>query len=122
MVVRLRLQRFGHRHRPFYNIVAADARSKRDGKCIEKLGTYDPLPTEMGNKLVTIKAERVKYWMAVGAQPTDKVRFLLGQAGILPTDPNTRAVNVMKDQVRQFEEKVKAMQQQAPPPPATPAN
>ena len=93
MVVRLRLQRFGMKALPFYRIVVADARSKRDGKHIENLGTYvelqsffyplhhltscpisyDPLPDSSAAKHVVLNFDRVKYWLSVGAQPTEKV-------------------------------------------------
>lgn len=73
MVVRLRLMRFGQKNRPFYRIVVADARSPRDGRHIERIGTYDPLPGKDGIKEIRIKSDRVKYWMQCGAQPTSRV-------------------------------------------------
>ena len=85
-VVRLRLQRLGRRHRPFYRIVAADSRSKRDGKHLEILGTYDPIPRD-GVKDVRLKVDRVQYWLSVGAQPADTVGRLLGMSGIIPSYP-----------------------------------
>jgi small subunit ribosomal protein S16 len=90
MVVRLRLQRFGVRNNPFYRIVAADARSPRDGKFLERLGTYNPRPSKDGIKEITADSDRVKYWLSVGAQPSDRVGWLLGKAGLIPPPP-TRA-------------------------------
>lgn len=80
MVVRIRLARWGQIHRPFYRIVAADARAKRDGRFIEVLGTYNPLPhsrREASHKIkrVCLNVDRIKYWISVGAQPTDTGTF-----------------------------------------------
>mmetsp|Transcript_47090 Transcript_47090/g.73682 ORF Transcript_47090/g.73682 Transcript_47090/m.73682 type:complete len:135 (-) Transcript_47090:193-597(-) len=87
-MVRLRLQRFGRTHLPFYRLVAADARSPRDGRCIEYLGTYNPKPNNHNEKIVTLNVDRIKYWLVVGAQPTDTVAKLLGSANILPAKPS----------------------------------
>jgi len=81
VAVRLRLQRTGRKNRPFYRIVAADARAKRDGKVIEILGHYDPLAKEEGKQFV-VKRDRVTHWLSVGAQPTDTVASLLKKASI----------------------------------------
>ena len=75
MAVKIRLARGGAKKRPFYRIVAADARAPRDGRFLEKLGTYDPLQED--NKGLTLKRERVEHWISVGAQPTDTVARLL---------------------------------------------
>jgi small subunit ribosomal protein S16 len=78
MAVKIRLSRAGAKKRPFYRIVAADARSPRDGRFLEKLGTYDPLIEEGDNPgRIELKRDRVEYWMSVGAQPTEVVRRLL---------------------------------------------
>ncbi|MEE2789074.1 MAG: 30S ribosomal protein S16 [Myxococcota bacterium] len=74
MAVKLRLQRFGAKRRPFYRIVAADARMRRDGRFLEQIGTYDPM-TESGE--LRIKTERLDHWLSVGAQPTDTVASLV---------------------------------------------
>ena len=87
MVVRLRLQRWGTRNLPFYRIVAADSKARRDGPFIEKLGTYNPIPAKDGFKEITANSDRVKYWLSVGAQPSDTVAWLLGKVGILPSAP-----------------------------------
>lgn len=80
MAVKLRLQRKGRRKAPFYHIVAADSRSPRNGRFIEKLGTYNPLTVPASIELNT---ERAYYWMNVGAQPTDTVRAILRFKGVL---------------------------------------
>lgn len=77
MAISLRLSRGGSKKRPYYRIVVADARSPRDGKFIEKIGTYNPLLAKDDAKRVVLDGERAKYWLGVGAQPTDRVaRFL----------------------------------------------
>lgn len=80
MAVKLRLQRHGRSKRPFYHIVVADSRSPRDGRFIEKLGTYDPLQEA---EKVTLNFDRALHWVKVGAQPTDKVRHLLSSQGVM---------------------------------------
>jgi len=86
MSLKLRLARAGTKKRPYYHIVVADARSPRDGRFIEKLGTYDPvLPDE--TKRVTLLNDRATHWLGVGAQPTDRVLRFLDAAGLLKREP-----------------------------------
>jgi len=80
MPAKIRLQRHGKKGQPFYHIVVADARSPRDGKFIEKLGTYNPLTNPAQ---INIKFERALYWYSVGAQPTDTARSLLSKTGVM---------------------------------------
>lgn len=80
MAVKLRLKRGGSKQRPFYRIVASDARSPRDGRFIETIGTYNPIPA---NYEVSIDEEKALYWLNNGAQPTDTVRSLLSKKGIM---------------------------------------
>ena len=80
MAVKIRLRRMGAKKRPFYRLVVADARSPRDGRFIEAVGTYDPLANPA---VVKINAERVKEWMSQGARPTDTARQLLVAEGLL---------------------------------------
>lgn len=87
MTVRIRLARFGRKASPFYRLFVADARAPRDGKHIEIVGHYDPIPGKDGNKALGLNVERVKYWLAVGAQPSDRVAYLLWRAGLLPAPP-----------------------------------
>jgi small subunit ribosomal protein S16 len=84
MAVRIRLARGGAKKRPFYRIVAADARSPRDGKFLERLGSYDPLLTSDDEKRVILNEERIRYWLGHGAQVSDRVARFLDKAGILP--------------------------------------
>ena len=81
MPLKLRLARAGAKKRPFYHVVVADVRSPRDGRFIEKVGTYDPRLAET-DKRVTLVTERVEHWLSVGAQPTDRVLRFLDAAGI----------------------------------------
>lgn len=83
MAVKIRLARGGSKKRPFYQIVIADIRSPRDGRVIERIGTYNPmLPKETGER-VNLNEERAKHWLSVGAQPTDRVARFLDAAGLL---------------------------------------
>ncbi|CAA7623179.1 30S ribosomal protein S16 [Magnetospirillum sp. SS-4] len=76
MALKIRLSRGGAKKRPFYKIVVADARSPRDGRFIEKVGTYNPMVAVESGQRWTLDDERVKHWLSVGAQPTDRlVRF-----------------------------------------------
>jgi small subunit ribosomal protein S16 len=79
MAVKIRLARHGAKKRPFYRIVAADSESPRDGRFLEKLGTYNPLqdPVE-----VVLNTDRIKYWISQGATPTDTVRSILKREGV----------------------------------------
>ena len=79
-MVKIRLRRMGAKKAPYYRIVVAASRFPRDGRCIEEIGTYNPL-TEPAT--VTVDGEKVKTWMKNGAQPTDTVRGLLKKAGVL---------------------------------------
>ncbi len=79
-MVKLRLKRAGKKRKPFYKVVAADARSPRDGRVIEEIGTYDP---NISPVKVNFKVTRVEYWMKNGAQPTDKVYSLMKNEGIV---------------------------------------
>ena len=80
MAVRMRLTRVGSKKNPIYRVVVADSRSPRDGRFIEIIGQYQPRAKTGG---VTIKLDRVKHWLDVGALPTDTVRSLLRRAGVL---------------------------------------
>lgn len=84
MSLKIRMARGGAKKRPFYRIVVADTRSPRDGRFIEKLGTFDPmLPRDNAGRVV-LKEERIKYWISVGALPSDRVARMLGAANIGP--------------------------------------
>ncbi len=84
MSVKLRLKRFGRRHRPFYRLSAMESRLARNSKAIEELGYFDPVEAKQ-DKAINFNQERIKYWLSVGAQPSDTVRDLLKKIGIDPT-------------------------------------
>ena len=79
-MVKIRLRRMGAKKSPFYRVVVSDSRSPRDGRCIEEIGTYNPLTDPA---TINIDAEKAQTWIKNGAQPTDTVRGLLKKAGVL---------------------------------------
>ena len=79
-MVKIRLRRMGAKKAPYYRVVVADARSPRDGRCIEEIGTYNPLTNPAA---ITVDVEKAQTWIKNGAQPTDTVRGLLKKAGVL---------------------------------------
>lgn len=83
-MVKIRLARHGAKKRPYYRIVVADERSRRDGRFIEVVGSYDPKGAEAS---VTIKEDRVRTWLGKGAQPTETVRALLRRKGVTKASP-----------------------------------
>ncbi|TPX77273.1 hypothetical protein CcCBS67573_g01432 [Chytriomyces confervae] len=87
MTVKIRLARWGQRNNPFYGVVVANARAPRDGRHLERVGTYNPIPDADKVKHIELNYERIKYWIGVGAQPSDRVAYLLAKAGILPLTP-----------------------------------
>src|SRR5947208_5017081 len=82
MSLAIRLTRGGAKKRPYYRIVVADSRSPRDGRFIEKLGTYNPLLAKDSPERVKLDADRIQHWLGVGAQPSDRVLRFLDAAGI----------------------------------------
>jgi small subunit ribosomal protein S16 len=86
MSLKIRLARGGAKKRPYYRIVIADARSPRDGRFIERVGTFDPLLAKDDPKRVTLVTERVQHWLSQGAQPTDRVLRFLDAAGLAKRD------------------------------------
>ena len=80
MAVKIRLRRMGAKKAPFYRVVVADSRYPRDGRFIEEIGYYDPMPNP---SVVKVDAEKAKNWISNGAQPTDTVKVLLKKEGIL---------------------------------------
>ncbi|NQX95935.1 MAG: 30S ribosomal protein S16 [Erythrobacter sp.] len=83
MAIALRLSRGGAKKRPYYRIVAADSRSPRDGKYLEQIGTYNPLLAKDSPERVKLNEDRIRYWLGVGAKPSDRVHRFLDAAGIL---------------------------------------
>ncbi|XP_072166911.1 small ribosomal subunit protein bS16m-like [Diadema setosum] len=90
MVVVMRLARFGCTNRPFFHIVVIHNKFARNsGRALEQLGTYDPMPNNHNEKLISLNVERIKFWLASGAQPSTPVSHLLGLSGLLPVHPRT---------------------------------
>ena len=89
MAMKIRLARGGSKKRPFYSIVASDSRMPRDGRFLEKLGTYNPLLAKDSEERVKMNMERVQYWLSQGAQPTDRIARMLEAAGV--KEKSTRA-------------------------------
>ncbi|WP_245462734.1 30S ribosomal protein S16, partial [Mesorhizobium sp. M7A.F.Ca.CA.002.15.1.1] len=85
MPLKIRLARAGSKKRPYYHVVIADARSPRDGRFIESIGSWNPLLPKDGER-VKVDADRVKHWLAHGAQPTDRVLRFLDEAGLVKRD------------------------------------
>ena len=85
-MVRIRLKRTGRRNRPFYRISVADARAPRDGRTVEDLGTYDPRAQDEAQKC-QVNTERARYWLSVGARPSEAVEALLRKKGVFREAP-----------------------------------
>ncbi len=83
MSLKIRLSRGGAKKHPFYRIVVADSRSPRDGRFIERVGTYDPMVPKDHSQRLVLKEERIKYWLGVGGKPTDRVARMLAQSGLM---------------------------------------
>lgn len=84
MALKIRLARGGAKKRPYYRIVIADSRMPRDGRYIEKVGSYNPMLSKDDPKRILLEEERIRHWISVGAKPTDRVARFLGRADILP--------------------------------------
>ena len=107
MSLKIRLARAGAKKRPYYHIVLADSRSPRDGKFLEKLGSYDPmLPAEHADRIRLVDA-RIQHWMSQGAQPTDRVARFLGKAGLVPM-PAYREQPIKSAPKKKAQERAKA--------------
>ena len=83
MAMKIRLARGGSKKRPFYSIVASDSRMPRDGRFLEKLGTYNPLLAKDDENRIKMNLDRIKHWLGQGAQPTDRVSRMLEAAGVV---------------------------------------
>ena len=107
MGLKIRLARGGAKKRPFYRIVVADCRSPRDGRFIEKLGTYNPmLPPEHADR-IRLQDERIQHWLSKGALPTDRVARFLGTAGLAPM-PARREQPIKSAPKKKAQERAKA--------------
>jgi small subunit ribosomal protein S16 len=125
VAVVIRMKRMGRTHRPFYRICATDRRTPRDGRVIEELGSYDPSVPDT-NARCTLKAERVDYWLSVGAQPSDKVRVLIKKFGTNGTHlkdmDNARSRLSMPRIVPEAGEPVIASKEEEPAADSSPSN
>jgi small subunit ribosomal protein S16 len=111
MSMKIRLARGGSKKRPFYRIVAADSRMPRDGRFIERLGTYNPLLPKDSEDRVKMNVERIQYWIGHGAQATDRIQRMLEAAGVVPATTRSnpeRAVPGEKAKKRAEEKAAKA--------------
>ncbi len=115
MSVKIRLSRMGAKKQPTYRVVVAEERSKRDGRIVERIGHYDPR-TEPPT--IVMNEERTRYWLGVGARPTDAVGVLLRRAGI--SDKYVREHAARKSKSAQAEEAAAPAAPAAPPAPAAP--
>ncbi|MFP4097234.1 MAG: 30S ribosomal protein S16 [Alphaproteobacteria bacterium] len=119
MALSIRLSRGGRKKRPFYSIVVADKRMPRDGRYIEKLGTYNPLLNDENEQRVTLVEERIKYWLEQGAKPSERVAKFLGKAGLMdmPAQPDRPKKSAPGEKAKMLleekEEKRKAAQEAA---------
>ncbi len=110
MALKIRLARGGSKKRPFYSIVIADVRSPRDGRYIEKVGTFNPLLPKDAER-ISLKQERIEHWLKMGARPTDRVLRFLDELGIMKREPRNnpkKALPGKKAQERIEEKKAKA--------------
>ena len=103
MALKIRLSRGGAKKRPFYHLVIADSRSPRDGRFIEQVGNYNPMVAKDHPERLVLKDERIKYWMGVGALPTDRVARFLADAGL-------GKKHIVHDQTKQHLPKAKAQE------------
>jgi small subunit ribosomal protein S16 len=109
MSLKIRLARAGTKKRPYYHVVIADSRSPRDGRFIEKVGSYDPMLAD-DSKRVVLNAERATHWLSVGATPTDRVLRFLDAAGLAKRAPrnNPERAKPGKKATERAEARVKA--------------
>ena len=92
MALAIRLSRGGRKNRPHYSIVVADSRKPRDGRFIEKVGTYNPLLEKGDERRVTLNGERITYWLGQGAKASDRVATFIGKAGLAPMPEQKKSV------------------------------
>ena len=115
MPVKIRLRRDGAKKRPFYHVVAADSRRARNGRYIEELGYYNPIVAADADPILVLKEDRIRYWLSVGAQPSDTAAALFVKKGLLETNPR---VERRKEASRRSDEKQARIAAHAPKPKA----
>jgi len=123
MSVSMRLSRGGSKKRPYYKVIVAHSRSPRDGKFLEQVGTYNPLLAKDDENRVKLIEDRIRYWLGVGAQPTDRVARMLDKAGILEraatnnpnkAEPGKKAKERAEDKAKKVAEAAEAAAAPAP--------
>jgi len=107
-VVKLRLTRSGSKKRPYYYIVAASNTSPRDGRYIERIGSYNPMVAKDHPERIRIKEDRAKHWLSVGAQPTDRVARFLDAAGLITRTPRNNPKKALPGKKRREREEAEA--------------
>ena len=121
MATKIRLARGGSKKRPFYRIVVADVRAPRDGRFIEKVGSYNPMLSKDSEDRVVLNEERIKHWLGEGAQPTDRVLRFLDAAGLMKRDARDNPKKALPgkkaqeriEEAKQAEEDAKAAAEEA---------
>jgi small subunit ribosomal protein S16 len=113
MSLKIRLSRAGVKKRPFYRIVVADSRSPRDGRYIEKIGTFDPLLPRDSEERIKLDSERVKHWLSHGALPTDRVHRFLDAEGLLKREARNNPQKGQPGKKRQEREEAKRAAEEA---------
>ena len=126
MALKIRLARGGSKNRPYFSIVVADGRSPRDGRFIEKIGTYDPLLPHENEKRFTLDVERAKHWISKGAQPSERVQHFLFKLGAGPKPeinetPKKSAPRAKRVEREKLAAEAAAKPAEAPKPEAAPA-
>ncbi len=127
MALKVRLSRQGRKKLPYYAIIVADSRAPRDGRYLEKVGSYNPLLKKEDEKRVQLNVERIQHWLSKGAQPTDRVATFLGKAGLIamPEQGNNpekaKPKAKAQERVREREEKAAAAAEAAAAPKEEPA-
>ena len=118
MAVKIRLARGGTKKRPYFRIVIADIRAPRDGRYIERVGSYNPLLPKDHDDRVKLDIERIKEWLSKGAKPTDRVARFLDAAGILNREPRNNPIKAVpkktKEEAPEEEAKEEAPAEEAP--------
>ncbi|MEC9368942.1 MAG: 30S ribosomal protein S16 [Pseudomonadota bacterium] len=104
MSLKIRLSRGGAKKRPYYRIVIADSRYARDGRFIERVGTFDPLLPKDSTERVLLKEDRIKHWLSVGARPTDRVNRFLDAAGLFKREARKNPQKALPGKKRQERE------------------
>ena len=112
MALKIRLARGGAKKKPHYSIVVADSRAPRDGRFIEKVGTYNPMVAKDHPERLVYKEDRIKHWLGHGAKPTDKVLRFLDEAGILKREPRNNPKKALPGKKAQERLEEKAMKEE----------